>query len=122
MKAKTTRSLQALTLEILDDFKAEEVRVLDVRNLTTITDTMIIATGNSNRHVRALAENILKKVKEQGYLPLGVEGKSEAEWILIDLGDVVLHIMLARVREFYDLERLWRMPEVSPKNSFKESA
>ena len=115
-------SLQDLVLETLDNFKAQEVCVLDVKSLTTITDTMIIATGNSNRHVRALAENIVKKAKEEGHMPLGVEGKSDAEWILIDLGDVVVHVMLARVREFYNLEKLWRPSSHQPENNFKATA
>lgn len=119
----TSASLQNLVLEILDNFKAQEVTVLDVKSLTTITDTMIIATGNSNRHVRALAENVVKKAKEEGHMPLGVEGKTDAEWILIDLGDVVVHIMLARVREFYNLEKLWKTnTTTAPENNFKATA
>jgi ribosome-associated protein len=121
-QSMTTISLQNLVLEILDKFKAQEVCVLDVKKLTTITDTMIIATGNSNRHVKALAENVIKTMKEHHYLPLGVEGKEDAEWILIDLGDVVVHIMLARIREFYNLEKLWRTPNVKPENHLKATA
>lgn len=123
----TTRSsssvsaLQAIVLATLDSFKAEHVTVLDVHSLTTITDTMIIATGNSNRHARALAENVVKKAKEEGYRPLGIEGTKEAEWILIDLGDVVVHIMLAKTREFYNLEKLWQVPKDTLKNSFPEN-
>lgn len=103
----TSSSIQTVVLETLDTLKASQITVMDVRKLTTITDTMVIATGNSNRHTRAIAEHILKKVKQHGYTPLGVEGVADGEWILLDLGDVVVHIMLAKTRDFYNLEKLW---------------
>jgi ribosome-associated protein len=91
----------------LDDMKAVNVSVLDVRKLTDITDTMIIATGNSDRHVRSIADRVVEFAKKAGFRPVGVEGERDGEWVLVDLHEVIVHIMLPRVREFYRLENLW---------------
>jgi ribosome-associated protein len=87
--------------------KAVNVKVLDVRGLTDIADTMIIASGNSDRHVRSIADRVVEKAKAAGFRPLGTEGERDGEWVLVDLQDIILHVMLPRVREFYGLERLW---------------
>lgn len=99
--------LQGIVTAALDDMKAVNVKILDVRGLTDIADTMIVASGTSDRHVRSIADRVLEKVKESGFRPFGVEGARDGEWVLLDLNDVVLHVMLPRVREFYGLERLW---------------
>jgi ribosome silencing factor RsfS/YbeB/iojap len=91
----------------LDDMKAVNVKVLDVAQLTDITDTMVIATGNSDRHVRSIADRVVEFAKKAGFRPMGVEGERDGEWVLVDLQDVIVHIMLPRVREFYRLENLW---------------
>lgn len=91
----------------LDEMKAVNVRVLDVANLTDIADTMIIASGNSDRHVRSIADRVVEHAKKAGFRPMGVEGERDGEWVLVDLHDVIVHIMLPRVREFYRLESLW---------------
>jgi ribosome-associated protein len=83
------------------------VTVLDVRHLTSVTDTMIVASGRSDRHVRALADAVLERCQKAGIEPLGIEGQQAGEWVLVDLGDAVAHVMLPRVREFYNLEKLW---------------
>lgn len=99
--------LQEVVTLALDDMKAVNVRVLDVRGLTDIADTMIIASGNSDRHVRSISDRVVEKAKAAGFRPLGTEGARDGEWVLVDLQDVVVHVMLPRVREFYGLERLW---------------
>jgi ribosome-associated protein len=99
--------LQQAVTTALDDMKAVNVRVLDVRGLTDIADTMVIACGNSDRHVRSIAERVVEKAKAAGVRPLGTEGARDGEWVLVDLQDIVVHVMLPRVREFYGLERLW---------------
>jgi len=95
----------------LDDRKAVNVKVLDVRGLTDIADTMVVASGNSDRHVRSIADNVVRKAKEAGFRPLGTEGARDGEWVLVDLTDILVHVMLPRVREFYGLERLWDQGE-----------
>lgn len=96
----------------LEDLKAVDMRVLDVSRLTTVTDTMIVASGTSGRHVSALAEKVIETAKSSGAPPLGTEGKTEGEWVLVDLGDIVVHLMLPRVRDFYNLERLWDLGDL----------
>ncbi len=99
--------LQQIVSSALEDMKAVNVRVLDVRGLTDIADTMIVASGNSDRHVRSIADNVSQKAKAAGFRPLGTEGARDGEWVLLDLADVLVHVMLPRVREFYGLESLW---------------
>lgn len=106
-KIATPEELAEFVVAILDELKAEDVRCLDVRHLTSITEFMIVASGRSDRHVRALADALIERCEERGRRPLGVEGQSGGEWVLVDLGDVVVHVMLRRTREFYDIERLW---------------
>jgi ribosome-associated protein len=102
--------LKQLVLETLDDMKAQEVAVLDVRGKTAVTDYMIVASGTSDRHVKAIAETVAYRAKEGGEPPLGTEGLNEGEWALVDLNGVVVHVMLPKVRDFYSLERLWSAP------------
>jgi ribosome-associated protein len=99
--------LKHVIVDALEDLKANNIVDLDVQRLTDVMDYLVIASGSSNRHVKALANNVIDKVKEQGQRPLGVEGQNGAEWVLVDFGDVVVHIMLPATRDFYDLERLW---------------
>ncbi len=94
-------------LDALDEIKAVDPVVLDVRGKTGITDLMVVVSGNSNRHVKAIADTVVEHMKRKGLRPLGVEGEEAAEWILVDLGDAVVHVMLPRVRELYRLERIW---------------
>jgi ribosome-associated protein len=99
--------LPEIAVAALEDMKAANVRIIDVRKLTDVTDTMIVATGTSNRHVRSIADRVVEKCKDAGFRPLGVEGDREGEWVLVDLHDVLVHVMLPRIREFYGLEKLW---------------
>jgi ribosome-associated protein len=113
MKADNiSEQILAVVLDALADIKAVNVLSLDVRSLTGIADYMVIASGTSTRHVKALADNVVVKSKESGFKPLGVEGERDSDWILVDLAGVIVHVMLPATRNFYDLERLWtRLPE-----------
>jgi len=102
-----SEELTALVIEALEDVKAKDIVKLDVRDMTTVTDYMIVASGTSNRHVKALADAVADKARAAGHRPAGIEGEDGSEWILIDLQDALVHVMLPRVREFYNLEKLW---------------
>lgn len=96
-----------LAVAALEDLKAVDVHIIDVRGKTSVTDIMVIASGTSTRQVKALAHNVMERAKEHSIRPLGVEGEKYGEWVLVDLGDVVVHVMLPQVRDFYNLEKLW---------------
>ena len=102
-----SEQIQARVVAAMEDGKAEDIRVLDVRGMTDITDFMVVASGTSDRHVKAVADRVLEALKADGFRPIGVEGEEEGDWVLLDYGDVVAHVMRRSTREFYDLERLW---------------
>jgi ribosome-associated protein len=106
-RAPRVSPLQGIVTAALDDMKAVNVKVLDVRGLTDIADTLIIASGTSDRHVRSISDRVVESARAAGFRPFGVEGARDGEWVLVDLQDIVVHVMLPRVREFYGLERLW---------------
>lgn len=108
--ALPTDIVERLRLEVrraLEELKAKDIVELDVRGKTSIADYIVVAGGTSSRHVRSIADEVIKYSKKAGMIPLGVEGQREGEWVLVDLGDIIIHVMLPRVREFYGLERLW---------------
>ena len=107
-----SEALKHLVVDALDDIKGIEIVTLDVEGQTDIADFMVVASGTTNRQVKALTDSVVVKAKAAGYTVNGVEGDDNSEWVLIDLGDVICHVMLPKVREFYDLERLW---SISPK-------
>ncbi len=108
-----SEKLSELIVDALEDVKAQNIVKLDVRNMTSVTDYMIVASGTSSRHVNALVETVAEKAKEAGYRPMGVEGEDGGEWVLLDLQDALVHVMLPKVREFYNLEKLWSLPAKS---------
>jgi ribosome-associated protein len=101
--------LRELVKQALDDLKAENIVELDVRDKTDVTDYIVVASGNSSRHVKSIANNVVMEAKKAGHPPIGVEGEADGEWMLVDLADVVVHVMQPQVREFYDLENLWQV-------------
>jgi ribosome-associated protein len=104
------KELVTVATKALDDGKALDIKVLDVRKLTSMADYMVVATGRSSRQVKALAGHVADASRELGVRPLGIEGEQASEWVLIDLGDVIVHVMQAETREFYQLEKLWAPP------------
>ncbi|TKR32800.1 ribosome silencing factor [Luteimonas gilva] len=98
----------------LEEIKARDTVEIDVRGKTSVCDFMIVTSGTSTRHVKSIADEVVRYAKKLDLQPLGVEGEQEAEWVLVDLGDVIVHVMLPRVREFYALERLWTVGDQPP--------
>ncbi len=109
----TLEKLKQLAIDALDDLKAEDIVAIDVRGKTTVTDWVVVATGSSSRHVKSIANNVVAEAKKSGSTLLGIEGESEGEWVLVDLGDVIVHVMQRQVREYYDLESLWSVDVVN---------
>lgn len=105
-------ALKQLAQNALDDLKAEDITLLDVTGKTTVTDWIFVVTGSSSRHVKSIANSVVVAAKQANHVPLGVEGETEGEWVLVDLGDVIVHVMQRQVREFYDLESLWSVDAV----------
>lgn len=103
----TTAELAKLAQDALEDIKGQDIVSIDVSEQTSVTDQLLVVSGTSNRHVRSLAENVVDESKKAGHRPLGVEGQDSGEWVLVDLGSVVVHCMLPETRQFYDLEKLW---------------
>jgi ribosome-associated protein len=102
-----SEALVDLVTRALEDMKAQQIRVIDVRGKTPLADYMVVATGTSNRHVGSLADSVAFEAKASGVQPLGIEGQTGQEWVLVDLNDVIVHVMLPKVRDFYNLEKLW---------------
>ena len=101
------KELKKIVVDALEDLKGESISCLEVGHLTSVTEYMVIATGRSTTHIKSLADNVVKKVKELNIKVIGVEGRSQSEWVLVDIGGVVVHIMLSSIRLLYDLEELW---------------
>ena len=104
---RDTEHLHKIIIYALEDVKGINIQLLDVRGKSSFTDFMIIVTGNTHRQVKGLANNIVTKVKEKGFIPLGIEGEQAGEWILVDLNEIIVHVMQPAIREFYNLEKLW---------------
>jgi ribosome-associated protein len=117
----TTDQLQELVVSSLEDFKANDILTIDVSGRSPLTERLVIASGNSTRHVKSMSENLIVKAKASGRPPLGVEGAREGEWVLVDLNDVIVHLMLPQTRAFYNLEKLWEA-SVDRRSGVKSSA
>ncbi len=113
------RKLQKLAIAALEDIKAKDIEVINTTKISAMFDRVIIATGDSNRQVKALAKSVHDKVREAGGTVIGIEGEDAGEWVLVDLGDIVVHVMQPAVRTYYNLEELWK---VTPKRTRKKSA
>jgi ribosome-associated protein len=107
-KEMQSNELLTILLAALDDGKGRDIKVIDVRNKTSVTDYMIVASGTSERHVKSLADQVIEKAKANEIQPLGIEGQASGEWVLVDLGDAIVHVMKPQVREFYQLEKFWQ--------------
>lgn len=118
----TPETVQALIGQSLDDDQAEDVIVIDLAGKTSIADAMIVASGRSSRHVGAMAEHIMEKLKEAGAPAVKVEGMQQKDWVLLDAGDVIVHLFRPEVREFYNIERMWSVDQVGPESLIRLTA
>ena len=116
------RKLQKIVVSALEDIKAKDIEVLNTAKLTSMFDRMVIATGDSNRQVKALARNVHEKVREAGGEVLSIEGEETGEWVLVDLGDIVVHVMQPSVRLYYNLEELWKSTPAQRQKAVKQAA
>lgn len=112
-----SEALRDLVIKSIEDMKGVDVTLLDVRNMTTITDYMIVVSGTSSRHLKSIINNVVVDAKEAGCTPLGTEGENDGEWALVDLGDIVVHVMLPQTRDFYQLEKLWSVEGAAEKET-----
>ncbi|MFK5892472.1 MAG: ribosome silencing factor [Pseudomonadota bacterium] len=110
-------ALKALTIEAIEDIKAFDIKVIDVQGRNSLTDTLIFASARSDRQAKAIANNIIEKSKHAGVQPIGVEGMQTGDWVLVDLGDIIVHIMLPQVRDFYNIEKLWEIDDKTAESS-----
>ncbi|MGM3161205.1 MULTISPECIES: ribosome silencing factor [Dickeya] len=101
------QALQDFVIDKLDDLKGQNIVALNVKGKSSITDCMIICTGTSSRHVTSIADHVVQESRAAGLMPLGVEGKNDADWVVVDLGDVIVHVMQEESRHLYELEKLW---------------
>jgi ribosome-associated protein len=115
-----TETLLKTVQTVLDERKGLYITTMDVRGKTSITDYMVLVTGTSNRHLKSLCDHVAEKLKEDNFRPLGMEGDMTSDWVLLDLGDVIVHAMTAQTREFYQLEKLWSVD--MPKENLQKSA
>jgi len=115
--APESRQLLELAIAVLEDAKGDNIQVIDLTDRSSFADYMIVASGSSTRQVKAMADRLIQRVKASGFTPLGVEGDREAEWVLVDLADIVVHLMLPQTRAFYNLEKLWSTPPASRSTS-----
>jgi ribosome-associated protein len=118
----TPETMKKAVVAALEDIKASDIVVLNVKKLTSMTDYMIIASGESSRQVKALARNVVEKLKERGAEVVGVEGEDSGEWVLVDLGHIIVHVMHPAVREYYNLEELWEAPKAPRKKALAKDA
>ncbi len=115
--APESRQLLELAIAVLDDAKGDNIQVIDLTDRSSFADYMIVVSGHSTRQVKAMADRLVQRAKAAGFSPLGVEGDREAEWVLVDLADIVVHVMLPQTRAFYNLEKLWSTPPASRSTS-----
>ncbi len=115
--APESRQLLELAIAVLDDAKGDNIQVIDLTDRSSFADYMIVVSGHSTRQVKAMADRLVQRAKASGFTPLGVEGDREAEWVLVDLADIVVHLMLPQTRAFYNLEKLWSTPPASRSTS-----
>lgn len=116
------KKLQKIAVDALEDIKAKDIEVLNTSKLSALFDRIIIATGDSNRHVKSLARNVYDKTKEAGGEVIGIEGEETGEWVLVDLGDIVVHVMQPAVRAYYNLEELWKVVPKRPRKKVEGDA